>query len=192
METWEFAFFATQTGVAITGMVIIIIQLWMAIAAIKVENKRRKRDATIGMINNLREDIRARTNEIGTFLTAHGHQFGNILEPYNLKFKDHRDDYRKTGELLSRDEIRNDVFVVLGYFERIAVGYEQDAYDLSIISGIVGTNFIRWYGRLHPKVLLIREKNPLAYAGAEEMCRQLIVRQNQKLKKHNLSLSEMR
>lgn len=141
MEISEIADIASVT-IALIGVILVLRQITLARISIDKDHLRRKKESIFNGYNLIREDIRKLNNK--------------ILENLDLTIDD-----KLTSEHLSKiresTELRNKVQTLLSYIQRIAVGVENDIYDINILLDLSGTPFINTFDRYYPYILESRQ-----------------------------------
>lgn len=144
--------------IAIVGIVLVIRQITLARISIDADHLRRKKESTFNGYNLLREDFRRKNNE--------------ILSDLNLSLTDKltSEDFLKIKESHDLTEKLN---ILLSYIQRIAVGVDNDIYDINLLLDLSGTPFINAFDRYYPYVLESRQRSITFYQEAEYFINEL-------------------
>lgn len=138
--------------IALVGLIAIWHQIVMTRASIEADHLRRKKESTFNGYNLIREDFRKLNNEILSAL--------NIPKDSKLD-KSHFDTLRENPQLMEKMQ------TLLSYIQRIAVGVQNDVYDMDILLDLSGTPFIRAFDRYYPHILESRQSSITFYQEAE-------------------------
>lgn len=132
-------------------LLVLWLQLFMIFRTFKADHERRKKQATIDYVNQIR----------------------NIYRPIDKKIRNKFGE----GRVINTDEIEPDdiadIKECLSTVEHLAAGVNIGIFDLLIIEKISGSYFLNMRERFGPYIKNVRLKkgNPCLYVELEIMCR---------------------
>ncbi len=135
----------------ILGAVVIIVQLSIAIRAMRADHERRQKQATIEHVRTIRP------------LYKHCRQV--IDEKFG---KDVLSD-GAVGEIDKDDELRENIKDMLALLEHTSVGMNTGVFDKDLWYRMSASYLIRIYHRLRPYIKYIQKSQPSAYIEFEEI-----------------------
>lgn len=138
--------------ITIIGVTLVLQQIIQARRSMEADHLRRKKESTFNGYNLIREDFRRINNEILLELDVSQE---SVLE------KHHFDTIRGNNQLSEK------VTTLLSYIQRMAVGVQNDVYDLNLLLDLSGTPFIRTFDRYYPYTLESRQRSITFYQEAE-------------------------
>ena len=160
MTDYEHAriFWSMITVVVATGAAIIaLLQAAFAIYVFRSSTVRRKREATIHYVNDIRKEYRPINNEVKKALNSESITTQSAQEIYEDV------------------ELRDKVAAFLGLLEHLAAGANMDVFDTELIHRTAGTYLINVFNRWWPYMEWRRQvtKNPELYSEYPELIKRL-------------------
>ena len=157
--------------IALIGVIFVIRQLTLTRLSIDADHLRRKKESTFNGYNKIREDYRRLNRE--------------VLDKLELKIGDELS-LQQLSIIRDNPEIKVKIQTVLSYVQRIAVGVENDIYDINIMFDLSGTVFIQTFERYYPYVLEARSKSITYYQEAEHLINKLRELREERIKQISL------
>ena len=140
------------TVATIVGLLLVLRQVTLARTSVEADHLRRKKDSTFTAFTLIRDKFRQLDNEILCDLEL---SCDSTLE------KHHFDKISNNQELLIK--LRR----LLSNIQLMAVGVQNDIYDLNVLFDLSGTTFINTFDRYFPYILDSRKQSVTFYQEAE-------------------------
>jgi len=139
--------FDANSIIQIFILVIISGQLFFLHKTYKADHERRKKQATVEYINNIRNDYKVLNNKLIEKFSNH---------PIKMDGIDHL--------------MEKDINLLLSILEHLSVGINTGVYDFNILNRMTGSFLVSRYYQLHPYISKAQLKNPLSYIEFEQLC----------------------
>ena len=147
----------------VVGLVFIILQLRIAAASFMADHERRKKQATIDYVREVRP-LYTKCRRV-------------IDERYGIDVLSDKD----VEEIVTENgEIRNNLKEILTQVEFIAIGVKTGVFDKDLWYRMSGAYMVRIYHRFRPYIKYIQKSNPNAYIEFEEVAQEFEARKRLK------------
>lgn len=136
-----------------TSLIVIIIQLYLSYKIFKADHERRKKEATIEYINNVRQLWSKNRQDFDKKFGAHSHSLTD----------------EDVSNINNDKELKETVRGLLGLLEHISVGMNTGVYDKNLLFRMSGKYLIDLFDRFKPYIKESQKENPYSYIEFEEL-----------------------